>query len=53
MEKLIMFNFNFFRAITPGDLGGYLERRTTTETYNNGQWIIMDTAKYTEKAVCR
>jgi hypothetical protein len=36
MEKLIIFNFNFFRGILPGDLGGYLERRRTTEIYDNG-----------------
>jgi hypothetical protein len=36
MEKLIILNFNFFRAITPRDFGGYLERRGTTEMYDNG-----------------
>jgi hypothetical protein len=38
MEKLIIFNFNsnVFRDIMPGDLGGYLEMRRTSEIYDNG-----------------
>jgi hypothetical protein len=34
MEEFII--FNFFRGIMRGDLRGYLERRKTTETYDNG-----------------
>jgi hypothetical protein len=36
MEKLIIFKFNSFRGIMPGDLGAYLERRRTTEISDNG-----------------
>jgi hypothetical protein len=36
MEKLMISNLNFFSGIIPGDLGGYLERRKTTEIYDNG-----------------
>jgi hypothetical protein len=38
MEKLVI--FNFFRDIIPRDLGGYLQRRRTTEIYDNGSWIM-------------
>jgi hypothetical protein len=37
MEKLIIFVFNFFRGTMPLDLEGYLERRRTTEIYENGE----------------
>jgi hypothetical protein len=36
MEKLIIFNFNLVSGIVPGGLGGYRERRRTTEIYDNG-----------------
>jgi hypothetical protein len=34
MEKSII--FKSFSGIIPGDLGVYLERRRTTEIYDNG-----------------